>query len=204
MSSHRAARGPAGTWRLTLATLALVAAGALMVGNQGTLAFWRDAVTVTGGQFTSGRLDLTVDNAQGAVATPYVKTNLALPTMLPGESVAEVLTLRNPGDAPYTWTAAVARGGDLGPALTVELYLGSATTGDDASYPRTEACATTTSPIVTTGATPTATRLATGTDGATGQAVCVRVSLPAATGNEYQSKTTGSVTLTFTATQVTP
>lgn len=187
------------TGRLTRAALAAVAAVVLLLGARGTFAFWTDRATVTSGPITSGSLDLTVDGAQGVPS--YARTGLALSGMLPGESVAESVVVRNVGSAPFRWTATVTRGGDLGPALDVQLYLGSATTGDDTTYPRTEGCATTTTPVVSGT---TATRLDPGAAGTTGQTLCIRVALPSTVDNTYQSRTTGSVTVRLDATQALP
>ncbi|WP_447646046.1 SipW-dependent-type signal peptide-containing protein [Nocardioides zeae] len=197
---HRAGRsGSARTDRLTRAALAAVVAVVLLLGARGTFAFWTDRATVTSGPITSGSLDLTVDGAQGVPS--YGKAALTLSGMLPGESVAETVVVRNVGSAPFRWTATVTRGGDLGPALDVQLYLGSVTTGDDTTYPRTEGCATTTTPVVSGT---TATRLDPGAVGATGQTLCIRVVLPSAVDNTYQSRTTGSVTVRLDATQALP
>ncbi|WZH53513.1 MAG: SipW-dependent-type signal peptide-containing protein [Nocardioides alkalitolerans] len=204
--AHRAGRagraGPlpgAARTRLTRAALASVAAVLLLLGAQGTFAFWSDRATVTGGPITSGSLDLTVDGSQGAPS--YAKTGLTLNGMLPGESVAETVVVRNVGSAPFRWTATVTPGGDLGPALDVQLYLGSATTGDDTTYPRTEGCATTTTPVVSGT---TATRLDPGAVGTAGQTLCIRVALPSSVGDAYQARTSGSVSVRLDATQALP
>lgn len=189
--------------RLTRAAVAAVAAVVLLLGAQGTLSFWSDRATVTGGQFTSGTLNLTVDNQEGN-PTPYAKTSLTLTGMLPGESVAAVVQVRNTGTAPFTWTATATTSNtgttDLGPFLTVQMYLGSAAT-NTSSYPRTGTCTTTTAPV---GSGSTSTRLNAGTVGQTGQALCVRVALPSGVLNEAQGKTTGAVTIRLDATQALP
>ncbi len=176
---------------LVAAIVALLVAALLLIGGRGTFAYWNDDAAVSGGTFSSGKLDLTVDGAQGN-PTAFAETNLALATMVPGESVAANVVLANAGDADFTWTASASAGGDLGPALTVEVFLGSQS-GDDTTYPRTESCSGT---AITLGGT--ATRL----NRTQTQAVCVEVSLPTTTGNAFQSKTTGSVTVTVNATQV--
>ncbi len=176
---------------LVVAIVALGVAALLLIGGRGTFAYWNDDAAVGGGRFSSGTLDLTVDGAQGN-PTAHVKTNLSLAAMVPGESVAENVVLANAGDADFTWTAAASTGGDLGPALTVEVFIGSQS-GDQSAYPRTETCSGT---AIIQGST--ATRL----NRTQSQTVCVKVSLPANTGNAFQSKTTGSVTVTVNATQV--
>jgi alternate signal-mediated exported protein len=177
-----------------IAVLGLVGAAVIGLGGQGTYAYWTDMDGVSGGSFSSGTLDLTVDGVQGNPAS-YVKTNLALGSMVPGESVAATLALANPGSVDFTWTATVATGGGLGPALQVQMYSNSTQTGDDTTYPRTEACSSTTAPV-TSGTT--STRL---NQGATHN-LCVRVTLPTSTGDAFQNQTTGSVSVTINATQV--
>lgn len=176
---------------LVAAIVALGIAALLLIGGRGTFAYWNDTATVGGGTFSSGKLDLTVDGAQGN-PTAYAETGLALSGMVPGESVAANVVLANAGDADFTWIASASTGGDLGPALAVEVFIGSQS-GDDTSYPRTETCSGT---ALTLGST--ATRL----NRTQSSTICVEVTLPAATGNAFQSRTTGSVTLTVDATQV--
>lgn len=177
-----------------LGVLALLGVAVLGMGGQGTFAFWNDSDTVIGGTFTAGKLDLTVDGQQGN-PTAYAKTNLALSAMVPGESVASTLALANAGDADLTYVATVTKAGALAAPLSVELYAGSTETGDDATYPRTEGCTSTATPI-TSGST--ATRLNRGAS----QNVCVKVTLPPSTDTSFQSASSGSVTLTIVATQV--
>lgn len=197
MSAHRSDKRPASRSRRGrgVALLSLVAVAFLATGMsvKGTFASWNDSGTVTGGTFSSGTLDITVDGAQGK-PTAYAKTNLALAAMVPGESAASTLSIANVGNADFTWVATASTGGDLGPALTVQMYLNSTDTGDDATYPRTEGCSGGT--LITSGST--ATRL----NRAATQNVCVVVSLPTSTGDAFQGKTTGSVSISLVATQV--
>lgn len=174
--------------------MGLLGAVALGLGGQGTHAYWADSDGVSGGSFTSGTLDLTVDGVQGN-PTSYVKTNLALGAMVPGESVAAPLVLANAGGVDFTWTATATTAGGLGPALVVEMYANSTETGDDTVYPRTEGCSVVTTPI-TSGTTSTRlNKTATHT-------MCVKVTLPTSAGNAFQNQTTGSVSVTIAATQV--
>lgn len=181
--------------KLLLGALALAAALVLLLGGQGTYAFWNDTATVTGSGFSSGKLDLTVNGAQGN-PTAYAATNLTLTGMVPGESVAVSLTIANAGDADFTWVPTVTTGGALGPALDVKVLLAGNQSGDDTTYPRTETC--TGGSALTSGTT--ATRL---NRGAAAQTVCVQVTLPATTDNSFQSAPSGSVSLALLATQVT-
>ena len=166
----------------------------LGLGGQGTYAYWADSDGVSGGSFSSGTLDLTVDGVQGNPSS-YVETDLALASMVPGESVASTLTLANAGSVDFTWTATVTTGGGLGPAFVVEMYAGSTQSGNDTTYPRTEGCSSTASPVISGT---TSTRLNTGSS----QNLCVKVTLPTSTGNAFQNQTTGSVAVAIAATQV--
>lgn len=183
--------------RATKGWAALALAGGLVLGagSQGTFAFWSDTDTVASGSFTTGRLDLTVDGAQGN-PTAYAATNLALATMVPGESVAATLTVRNAGDAPFTFRASATKAGDLATPLVVEVLAGSTQTGDDATYPRTEGCS---------GGTPLSPTTATRLDVAASTTLCVKVTLPFETADTFQSKTAPStVSLALAASQVAP
>ncbi|MCW2765339.1 MAG: hypothetical protein JWO11_1298 [Nocardioides sp.] len=102
MSSH-AGRGPR---RRVLGALgsarlrALLGLGVVLsVGATGTFAFWTDDVTISGTSFTAGTLDLQVNNAD-APAT----TTLGMSAMVPGNTSAEVLTIKNNGTAPLKYT----------------------------------------------------------------------------------------------------
>lgn len=48
----------------TKGALALAAAGALLLGGAGSLAYWNDSKTVTGGAISSGTLSLTQESGQ--------------------------------------------------------------------------------------------------------------------------------------------
>lgn len=184
--------------RPVLAVLALLAAVLVLMGGQGTLAFWSDEATISTGPITSGRFDLTVDGQQGK-DTAYVKTDLALDKMLPGESVARAITVQNAGDAPLTWKVGqVTTAGDLGPVLVVEMRRGAKVDNvtDQATSLRTGTCeggadvsSGLTSPVLKPGAT---------------HALCVKVTLRKDAGNEFQGKSSGSVNFALNATQVTP
>ncbi len=173
--------------------LGIAAAGvatALLIGGQGTFAFWTDSATVTSGTITSGTLDLKVDGDQGKPA--YAKTTLAMSAMLPGESVAVNIAVTNAGEASFTWVPTVSKGGDLGGALQVDFYRGATV---DGTSPRKQVCKDGTT--LTSGQT-----ASTLPKGAAAQNLCVQVTLPTTTGNVFQGKTTGSVTITLAADQV--
>lgn len=216
MSQHRAERTPAtrradrrrhaaprptrssGLLKALVGVGALATAGVLAFGGQGTFAYWTDTATVTGTGFTSGTLDLTVDQQQGT-PTAYAKSELTMSAMVPGESAAAAMTLRNVGNADFRWTPTVSTSGPLAGALVVDLYLGGAVTGSATGYPRQQGCSGT---LLTTG---TATRLNIGSVGQTGQTLCAKVTLPTSVGDGLQNQTVASsVSIVINASQVLP
>ena len=104
MSEHAVRRGS----RLRSPRLrALLGLGLVSVlGATGTFAAWTDNAVVTGTTFTSGTIDLRVDNQDSLPA--YTSLNLA--TMVPGNSTAAVLTIKNNGTAPLKYTAVSTAG----------------------------------------------------------------------------------------------
>lgn len=77
--------------RTTKATLAAVTAGVLLLGGAGSLAYWNDSKTVTGGAINSGELSLTQE--VGQVCTDWTLDSAGgTTTYTPG------VTLVVPGD----------------------------------------------------------------------------------------------------------
>jgi predicted ribosomally synthesized peptide with SipW-like signal peptide len=72
---------------------------ALGLGAVGTFAYWTDDVVISGSTFTAGTLDLQVNNVDA-----YATTTLGMTTMVPGNTSAEVLTVKNNGTAPLKYT----------------------------------------------------------------------------------------------------
>lgn len=161
----------------------------------GTFAYWSDAVTVNGAKFTAGTIDLKVNN-QDTVAG---YTTLNLSTMVPGNSMAGVLTIRNGGTAPLKYTALTtatnADGKNLRGNLVVKVTGAASTTG--------------TSPAMTCGGT-TVTGSQTSLNGSllstsrllaagASETLCVQISLPTTASTTLQGATT-DVVFTFNAT----
>ncbi len=192
-SAPRAARR-ARSYKFVAGAAALGIAVLLLVGGQGTFAYWNDSATVSGTGFTAGKLDLTVANSQqGTTANPYVESTLAVSAMLPGETIASTIAINNAGDADFTWSPTVAStSGVLGPALVVKFFSGGSTTGQRVSYPRNQTC---TGTPVTSGATAGRVNRA-----AASQTLCVQVTLPLDANNDLQGKT-GSFTIGVNAAQ---
>ncbi|HEX2893135.1 MAG TPA: TasA family protein [Marmoricola sp.] len=167
----------------------------------GTYAFWTDDVTITGSTFTSGTLDLQVNNADS-----YTTTTLSMSStpMVPGDTSAEVLTIRNNGNVPLKYTLTGGLGGadaaayDAAAVLELTVVSGGALsgsgnaatcTGGTAIYGPTPLTNMTSTPLIGTRRGPIA---AAGTE-----ALCFQVTFDAAAPSSLQGKT---ATATFTAT----
>ena len=198
MARHRGRhrrRPGASRGRFAVGVATALLAGLLLGGSPGTYAFWSDRDDVTGGTFSSGTLDLTVDNQQGR-PTAYTKTTLALSRMVPGESVAAALTIRNAGDADLTWVPTVTTTGNLAPHMVVTLFRGGTVTGQTSAYPRQQTCSGGTA---LTAANQVSPRLV---PGGAPQTLCVQVTMPATKGNEVQGLTGLDLRIRLAAAQV--
>lgn len=167
----------------------------LSAGVTGTFAYWSDAVTVSGTTFGTGTVDLKVNNSDSM--SGYVTLNLS--TMVPGNSMAGVLTIRNGGTAPLKYTAVTTAtntdGKNLRGSLVVKVSGATTVTG--------------TSPTLSCGGTALAGSsttldgplLSTGRQLAAGasESVCVQITLNAAASTALQGATT-DVVFTFNAT----
>ena len=109
---------------------ALLALGVVVgLGSVTTGAYWTDDATVSGITISSGKLDLKVDGQDNV--TGYTSLNIA--NMVPGNTVAAVLTVSNAGTVPFTYTAtSTATNPDsknLAGALTVKVTGAATVTG---------------------------------------------------------------------------
>lgn len=160
----------------------------------GTLAYWTDDATISGTTLTSGTIDLKVNNQDSV--TGYTALNIS--AMVPGNSTATTVVVKNGGTAPLKWTLTSSYsdtvGSGLGAALTAKVTNASTVSGTAPS----QTCGGTTissasglsGSLVSTGRLLAA--------GAT-ETVCVQISLDSAAANTLQGKST-AVTLTFTGT----
>ncbi len=199
MSRHAAPRrcfGWFGRGRLR----ALLALGVVVgLGSVTTGAYWTDDATVSGITLTSGKLDLKVDGLDSV--TGY--TSLTITNMVPGNTVAAVLTISNAGDAPFAYTATSSAtnvdGKNLAGALTVKVTGATSVTG---TSPAATCGGTTLAGTGTTlgGSLVTTARTITPTNN---EKLCIQVTLPTAAANSVQSATT-AVDLQFSAVQVIP
>lgn len=227
MSAH-AARRPSfgarlsrwfgGRWFGRGRTRALAALGVLVVlGVATTSAYWTDAATVTGGTISSGTLDLTAGPTTGAENLGGTGPNnwdfaaLAIADMIPNESVARTLVVRNSGTAPLRFNATVRSTTDAltsgTSGLQVQVFdeASSATnTGTQAGGDRAGTCTGTQRysgyVSVTASANVFPADIALPTTGAN-RTLCVRAWLSSAAPNALQGKST-SIQLSLSAVQV--
>ena len=199
MADHRASR--LSPWR-SIRVRALLCLG-LVAGLfvTGTYAYWTDDVTITGSTFTAGTLDLQVNNADS-----YTTTTLGMSStpMVPGNTSAQVLTVKNNGTVPLTYTLTGGLGGtdaaafNTAAALNLTISSGGAVsgsgnaatcTGGSVIYGPTALTNVTSTAIIGTRRGPVA---AAGTE-----ALCFQITFDAAAPGTLQGKT---ATATFTAT----
>lgn len=100
-------------------------------GAVGTLAFWTDEATVTGGTFEAGTLDLALSGAENDPAG--FTSSFALTNMLPGHSRAAVVTVENAGTTDFTYTASGTAPGALAPSLRFRVVPGGTVSGSGAA-----------------------------------------------------------------------
>lgn len=176
---------------------ALALGAVLAVGVTGTYASWTDSVPVSGITITAGTLDLTVDGQD----TEPTYTKLNMTDMVPGNSTAAVLKVKNAGTIPLTYYVDSTASGTLSPALAVKVTNDSTTSGS--------------SPSVTCGGPPingSGTSFGSSLLGSSSaplslavgaiDSVCIQATLPSDADNNLQGQST-TVTLTFNASQVT-
>jgi predicted ribosomally synthesized peptide with SipW-like signal peptide len=167
----------------------------------GTYAFWTDDVTIAGTTFTSGTLDLQVNDSDS-----YTTTTLGMSgtPMVPGDTSAEVLTVKNNGTVPLKYTltggltGADAAAYDAAGAVALTIVAGGARagggnaatcTGGTTIFGPTALTDVTTTALIGTRRGPIAVA---GTED-----LCLQVTFDAAAPSSLQGKT---ATATFTAT----
>ncbi len=197
MSSHAAARPRRRGSVLRSARLrALLGLGLVAVlGTTGTFAFWTDDVVISGTTFTAGTIDLQVNGANAI--TGYTTLNLA--TMVPGNTVAGVLTIRNNGTASLKYTA-VSTATDIDTknlrgSLEVKVTGATSVTGTSPAVTCAGSALAGTTTTLNGGLLTTGRLLAAGAS----EILCVQVKLADAAPSSLQGATT-DVVLTFTGT----
>lgn len=167
----------------------------LSAGVMGTHAYWTDSVSVQGATFSTGALDLQVNNLDAAVDF----STISLAGMVPGNTTAGVLTVKNAGTVPLKYTATSAAtnadGKGLGAALAAKITGASSVTGSGAS----RTCGG--SALPGTGTSLNGSIISTGRTLAVGatETLCVQVTLSATAPSALQAATT-TATLSFNGT----
>jgi predicted ribosomally synthesized peptide with SipW-like signal peptide len=167
----------------------------LAVGATGTFAYWTDSVAVAGTTFTAGTIDLKVNGSD----TPPSYTALSLGNMVPGNTTAGTLVIRNAGTAPMKYSALTTASNtdtkNLRGSLIVKVTGDASTSGTSPAMtcPGAALAGTTTTlngPLVSAGRL-----LAPGAS----ETVCVQVTLDPNAPSALQGATT-NVTFSFTGT----
>jgi alternate signal-mediated exported protein len=166
------------------------------IGSAGTFAHWTDQVTVTGITFTAGTIDLKVNNQD--TVTGYTTLNIA--NMVPGNSVAGVLTIKNAGTAPLKYTATStatnADGKNLRGNLTVKVTGDGSVSGSSPSATCASSALSGTGTALNGGLVTTG-RLLSANGG--NETLCIQITLPSSAASTLQGATT-DVSLTFSGT----
>lgn len=167
----------------------------------GSFAFWTDDVAITGTTFTAGVLDLRVNDLD---TYPTSTLSMTATPMRPGDTSAEVMTIRNNGTVPlkYTLTGGLAGadaaqfGSEAALRLTIVAGGSRSGTGNAATcsggttiFGPTALTATLSTPII---ATPRGPVSAAGTD-----TLCFQVTFDSLASNNLQGRTASA---SFTAT----
>ncbi|MBC9733572.1 TasA family protein [Nocardioides marmotae] len=209
-AAHRLERPPRRR-RTAIATAALLGAVVVLMGGQGTFAFWTDRATVSSGDFQSGSLDITVNGQLAGPSNNGGSTTLgalALQNMLPGESVAASFPVKNVGSLPLVYdisgTGTGALAGANGLQYSVAVGVDAANTGTVAGGDRRGSCGATVATDQNTTrltATPSALVVKRSLGIGASETICVVARLNSNAGNDLQGKP-GSASLVIHATQV--
>lgn len=192
-----------GTGRAPGRLRAVLALGMVLgLGSVGTAARWTDNAAVTGTTFTSGTIDLQLNDAN-AVTT----TTLSMTDMVPGSSSAEVVRVKNAGSVPFTYTITGGLGGAdaaayaSAAALRVSVSAGATRSGTGTAATCSGGTALVSDLALTTSAGGTVAGTAQGpvAAGAQGATLCVQVALASAAPSSLQGRT-ATATFTVTAT----
>jgi predicted ribosomally synthesized peptide with SipW-like signal peptide len=173
----------------------------LAAGATGTYAYWTDSATVSGVTISSGSIDLTVNNQQNDTAF----TTMSLSNMVPGNSAAGVITVKNAGNSPLTYyvdgAASNGDGKGLGAALTVKVTGDAARTGSSPTFTCNGSALANTGTSFSANLVQSSNprMLAAGAS----ETLCVQATLPSGAATSLQNATT-NVSFTFNASQLIP
>lgn len=187
-----ALRGGTGRVRAVLALGVVLGLGSISTG-----AYWTDDVPVTGILLATGNLDLKVNNQDSV--SGY--TGLTITGMVPGNSVAAVLTINNTGNVPFTYTATSTAtdpdGKNLRGALVIKVTGNGSVTGSSPTATCSGSALSGTGTALNGSLVSTPRTLV----GGASETLCIQVTLPSGAGNSVQSASTAA-TLQFDAAQV--
>lgn len=128
--------------------IAAAAVGVVALSTGVTSAFWTDTSAATTGAITSGAMDLQLQttNPAGAqgLGTAYDASDIAVRAITPAESRAFPITVKNVGDAAFTYSATVTRGTSSAwsfadGSITLQLFTGTPDKSDT-TYPVQQTC----------------------------------------------------------------
>lgn len=159
-------------------------------GAIGTLAYWTDSATLTGGEFKAGNLDIELAPSQTAFETTFKLAN-----MEPGNSNAAIIKVKNLGSIDFVYTTEATAPGDLADDLRFRVVLGGTLQGSGKAVTCSAGGAT----FTLTG-TPAVVLASHGLASLGEENICVEAKLPTgATGGQGESTTSQFV---FKAKQV--
>jgi hypothetical protein len=188
-------------WDLVRGGLAL----GILVGlaPTGTLASWKVSTVLNPAGFVTGALDLRLRDAATTVGPggSFAHADLAPTGLLPGESIAVLVPVRNDGTAPFTWATTATATGGLASDLKFSTYVGGTATNATSTLDvRTGSCtgtaSTTNRTLSSTATTVVSTQPALPAAGSVN--VCVLLAVPT---SATAADATAAITYTFAATQ---
>lgn len=191
--------------------VAAAAVGVVALSSGATSAFWTDTSAATTGAITSGAMDLQLQttNPTGAqgLGTAYDASDIAVTAITPAESRAFPITVKNVGDANFTYSATVTRStsrawGFADGSITLQLFTGTPDKSDT-TYPVQQTCsgtALTAAQLVGTGNTTIAPNQSLAAGGS--RTLCAVVAMVTAAPNSDQGKS-GVLRVDVSAAQVT-
>ncbi|MET3963656.1 putative ribosomally synthesized peptide with SipW-like signal peptide [Marmoricola sp. OAE513] len=185
-----------------IASLGLV----LGAAATGTYAYWSDSAAVAGSTITSGSIDLKVNGTAGnRLDNDNAYTQLSFSNIVPGQSTAGVITVRNNGLSPLTYyahgAASNADGKGLGAALVVKVTGAATRTASGSSFTCGGATLANTGTSFSNNLVSSTNprQLAAGTE----ETLCIEATLPTGAATSLQNAST-NVSFAFTASQIIP
>ena len=171
------------------------------LGTTGTYAYWTDTATVTGTAISAGTIDLKVNRGAGDQDNISDYTTMNVSTMVPGNSTAGTIVVKNNGTAPlrYYVNASGTNTDTKGLAAALDIKVtGDAATGGSGTAktcPGTALSTATGFGANMLGSAATPRLLAAGAS----ETLCIQATLPTNASTTLQGATT-NVTFTFNGT----